>query len=224
MVPSSGRNATLYESPPVMLRRMHPSVPRLGGSTVIGLTFEMPVSLIWKAPEELFLIPTALIAVPFSNFESLYLKPFTLSPLQNGLPEERPVPLGRLKVWSVGRTPFARTVIVAPGTGRSPAVVSALAFSYALPTIFRLSGVLGFFNCNVFPRMVWSAACADVAVTPASRAAAKTRVPTRLTKASFPRPTGLPDCISAPGRLRGPCPPATHVVIARFLIGYPLSL
>jgi hypothetical protein len=81
MMPSRGANSTLYESPPVISRRMHPSVPGFGGSTVSGETLPLPLTLIWKVPLDDFLICAALIG-PFSYFESLYLNPFTGSPVQ----------------------------------------------------------------------------------------------------------------------------------------------
>jgi hypothetical protein len=39
--PSPGANRTLYESPPVSARRMHPPFPTLGGSTDTGPSFPL---------------------------------------------------------------------------------------------------------------------------------------------------------------------------------------
>jgi hypothetical protein len=91
---------------------------------------------------------------PFSDLPSLYLKPFTGSPVQYDLPVEGLTPAGRAKVWLVGVPPFARRVSVAPCPTGSPTRVFALVFSLALTETLRLSGVLGFLTDRRLPRIV----------------------------------------------------------------------
>ena len=97
ILPSSGANRMLYESPPLISSSTHPSVPGLGGRTVSGTTLPLPLTLIRNAPADDLRMETPLIA-PFSNFESLYLKPRTASPDQYGRPVAGLVPCGRLNV------------------------------------------------------------------------------------------------------------------------------
>ena len=97
ILPSSGANRMLYESPPLISSSTHPSVPGLGGRTVSGTTLPLPLTLIRNAPADDLRMETPLIA-PFSNFESLYLKPRTGSPDQYGRPVAGLVPCGRLNV------------------------------------------------------------------------------------------------------------------------------
>src|SRR5262245_278968 len=92
MTPSSGPNWTLYVSPPPISRSMQPSVPRFGGSTSTAAILPSAVALIWNVPLGVFLMFRPLIG-PLSYFGSLYLKPFTESPLQNGLPVDGLVPV-----------------------------------------------------------------------------------------------------------------------------------
>jgi hypothetical protein len=75
------------------------------------------------------------------------------SPLQNGLPFS-PVFWGSGKVCSEGLSPAARTVSVAPSSVGFPTIVLVLATSLALPTMLRLSAVLGFLTTSWFPRIV----------------------------------------------------------------------
>jgi hypothetical protein len=124
----------------------------------------VPIALIRKTPLPLFLI-CALLMGPFSPLGSLYLNPFAALPLQKGSPVVGLMPCGNGNVWLPGVPPFALTVSVAPPTVGSPTIVLPLPFSLALPTTFRLSGVLGFLSCSVSPRMVWSAAHADDVTT-----------------------------------------------------------
>jgi hypothetical protein len=131
---------------------MHPLVPGLGGTTFTAETLAVAFTLIVKVPLPLFLIWAALTG-PCSAFESLYLKPLVASPLQNGLPFS-PVPWGSGNVCSVGVPPSARTVSVAPLATGSPTIVFVLATSLALPTMLRLSGVLGFLTTSWLPRII----------------------------------------------------------------------
>jgi hypothetical protein len=131
---------------------MQPLLPRLGGTTFTGEILAVPLTLIVKVPLPLFLI-WADFTGPWSYFESLYLKPFMGSPLQNGLVVEL-VPCGSAKVWAEGLSPAARIVSVAPATVGSPTIVAELAFSLALPTKLRFSGVLGFLTRSWSPRIV----------------------------------------------------------------------
>lgn len=127
-------------------------MPGSGGSTEIAANLPMPSALIRKTPLPDFLICTDLIG-PFSPRASRYLKPAATLPLQNGRPVIVLVPAGSENVWLPGVPPFARTVSVAPPTVGSPTIVPVLPFSFALPTIFRFSGVLGFFSWKVSPRI-----------------------------------------------------------------------
>jgi hypothetical protein len=150
--PSPGANRTLYESPPVSARRMHPPFPALGGSTDTGPSFPLAVNLMVKTPLPDFLI-CACFTGPLLPALSLYLKPAAALPVQSGFPLLF-VPCGRAKVCSVGFVPSARTVSVAPSAVGSPAIVFGLAGSFALPTTVRFSGVPGFFTSSCVPRMV----------------------------------------------------------------------
>src|SRR5262245_26082055 len=89
-------NLTLYESPRFKVSNAQPSVPRLGGSTTTDPSFPAIVALIWKTP--FFSLICAPLTGPFSPFASLYLKPFTASPLQKGLDVIGLVPVGRVYV------------------------------------------------------------------------------------------------------------------------------
>src|SRR5262245_45891730 len=131
---------------------MQPSVPEFGGSTVSGRTLPLPLTLIWKVPLDDFLICTVLIG-PFSYLESLYLNPFTGSPLQYCLPVAGLVVWGRLNVWLLEEPPFASTVSVAPVTVGFPTMVLELAFSFALPVSLAIWGVLGFLSESELPRI-----------------------------------------------------------------------
>src|SRR5262249_31531031 len=148
----------------------HPSVPRLGGRTVTEPSFPAIVALIWKTPA--FSLICAPLTGPFSPFASLYLKPFTASPLQKGLDVVGLVPVGRVYVWLLSVPPLTWTVRVPPFVTGSPTIVSSLASSFALTVIFRFSGVLGFFTINWSPSTFWLAACV---VTGRSNKAASTR-------------------------------------------------
>src|SRR6185295_7857760 len=97
---------------------MQPPFPRFGGTTVTEAYLPLPLTLIRKTPLPVFLICADLTG-PCSPFESLYLKPFTVSPVQNGFPL-RPIPCGSGKVWLEGLSPSARTVSDAPATVGSP--------------------------------------------------------------------------------------------------------
>src|SRR5690242_17158461 len=121
-----------------MARRPQPLVPGFGGTTSSGLVLPEMVALIWKMPLGVFLIWTLLTAL-FSYLESLYLKPLTASPLQNGLPVMPLTPLGRVYTCNdelIG--PLARTVSVAPVAVGLPTMLALLPFSFAFNTTLRL--------------------------------------------------------------------------------------
>ena len=144
-------NATLYESPPPISRRMQPPVPRSGGTTDTGENRALPLTLMMKTPLPLFLICADLTG-PCSPRASLYLKPFAVLPDQKGLPLLA-VPCGSAKVCCVGWSPSARSVSVAPPTVGSPTKGFGLDRSFALPVKLRLSGVLGFLRLSWLPRI-----------------------------------------------------------------------
>jgi myotubularin-related protein 9 len=177
MLPSRGPNRTLYVSPPVISSSRHPSVPGSGGSTEMAANLPVPMTLMRKTPLADLLICADLMG-PFSPRASRYLKPLTASPLQNARPVIALEPCGRENVWLEGVPPLAVTVRAAPVSVGSPTIRLPLPFSFALPTTFRLSGVLGFLSCRVSPRMVWSTARADSAAI-----ALRTSVPMRIVRA-----------------------------------------
>jgi hypothetical protein len=91
---------------------------------------------------------------------SLYLKPLTASPDQNGLPLLL-VPWLRTKLWLDGVPPFTKTCRMAPpalppAVG-SPTKVSLLFSSRALTFVLVGPPELAFTE-NDLPRTVWSAA------------------------------------------------------------------
>ena len=69
-------------------------MPLLGGTTETGENLLLMTALIWKTPFAVNSIMASLTG-PFSPLPSLYLKPFTASPLQKGLPVVALVPMGR---------------------------------------------------------------------------------------------------------------------------------
>src|SRR5262245_18227073 len=75
-------NWMLYESPPPIVRSTQPSEPGFGGTTSTAPSLASTATLIWNVP---FLsLIWALFTAPLAPFESLYLKPFTASPVQKG--------------------------------------------------------------------------------------------------------------------------------------------
>src|SRR5262245_13299908 len=115
MRPSPGLNAALYVSPPVSERSTHAWVPGFGGSTSTVRNLPLTTTLIEKVPLDVVLIWADLTA-PFSPFESLYLKPLTASPLQNGFPVMPLVPCGSGNVCVEGVPPPAEMVTEPPAT------------------------------------------------------------------------------------------------------------
>src|SRR5262245_11645746 len=111
---------------------------------------------------------------PFSPLGSLYWKPCTISPRQNGCPVRALVPPAKLNDCTLGVPPLAVSVTVAPATVRSPTTVAELPASFAVTTNFRRSGLYetGFFTTSCLPRMIWSAALVG-------RGATNARVSTR---------------------------------------------
>src|SRR5262249_57851255 len=111
---------------------------------------------------------------PFSPLGSLYWKPCTISPRQNGCPVRALVPPAKLNDCRLVVPPLAVSVTVAPATVRSPTTVAELPASFAVTTNFRRSGLYetGFFTTSCLPRMIWSAALVG-------RGATNARVSTR---------------------------------------------
>jgi hypothetical protein len=134
-----------------MVKRAHPSEPGSGGTTATGPTFPSTVTLIWKTPFRSLI--WALFTGPFSPFASLYLNPFSGSPLQKGFRLVL-VPAGKAYVSSLGVAPLAVMVTVAPFITGSPTRVSSVGDSFALTMTFRFAGVLGFFTTKALPRTV----------------------------------------------------------------------
>ena len=135
-----------------MVRNAQPAEPGFGGTTSTGPPLPLIETLIWKVPP-LSLI-WAVFTAPFSPFPSLYLNPFTASPLQNGFWVMALVPAGSVNVWLVGVAPLAVIVTLAPLTVGSPTSVLSLAASFALTVIFRLAAVPGSLTISVVPRTV----------------------------------------------------------------------
>src|SRR5262245_48672996 len=126
------------------MRAAQAFVPGFGGRTRIVPSLPERTALIEKLPLEVFLI-WALFVGPFSPLESLYLKPLTASPLQNGLPVMPLTPCGSRSTCVDGDPPPAERLSDAPKLTGLPTIVFGLSFSFAFTTILRLSAVLGFF-------------------------------------------------------------------------------
>src|SRR5439155_18825754 len=91
---------------------------RLGGTMDKGACRALALTRIRKSPLLDFLISTELTG-PCRPFRSLYRKPSVELPAQSGFPFTS-VPWGSGKVCSVGLSPSARIVRVAPATVGSP--------------------------------------------------------------------------------------------------------
>src|SRR5262249_53900192 len=89
-------NWMLYPPPPPMLRNAQPAEPGFGGTTSTAPPLPSIVTVIWNVPP-LSLI-WALFTGPFSPFPSLYLNPFTASPVQKGFCFFELPPVGRVSV------------------------------------------------------------------------------------------------------------------------------
>src|SRR5262245_66507498 len=72
----------------------------------------------------------ALFTAPLSPLGSLYLKPFTASPLQNGFCVVGLMPAGSVNVWVLGLAPSRVIVTVAPLTVGSPTSVLSVAGTF----------------------------------------------------------------------------------------------
>jgi|SRR5581483_1699903 len=129
---------------------MHPPVPRSGGTIDKGARRALTFSLIRKRAL-VFLISTEPTG-PCAPFGSLYLKPVVELPAQNGLPLGS-VPCGSGKVCSVGWSPSARTVRVAPAIVGSPTTMLALPYCLASPATRRLSGLPASLTTSCLPRI-----------------------------------------------------------------------
>jgi hypothetical protein len=128
---------------------MHPPVPRSGGTIDKGARRAVAFTLIRKSPVLVFLICNALTG-PCVPFASLYLKPVVELPVQNRRPLGS-VPCGSGKVCSVGLSPSARIVRVAPAIVGSPTILSGLPYSFASTATRRLSGLPGFWTRSCLP-------------------------------------------------------------------------
>src|SRR5262249_41582078 len=104
-------NCMLYESPPTSWRSAHAEVPLFGGDTVIAPP--PTAALIVNTPPLESLI-CATLTGPFSCFGSLYLRPFAMVPVQNGLPVIGLRPPFRVNVCVPGVVPSTRTTRNAP--------------------------------------------------------------------------------------------------------------
>src|SRR5262245_53188761 len=141
-------NWTLYVSPPPIVRNAQPAEPESGGTTSTGPPLPLIATLIWNFPP--LAVICALFTAPLSPLGSLYLKPFTASPLQNGFCVVG-LTAGRVNVWVLGFAPSRVIVTVAPLTVGSPTSVLSVAVSFALSITCRLAAAPGSFTMSVTP-------------------------------------------------------------------------